>query len=99
MTRTTSLPTLIASIGTLAGLAALGAALIVSPGAASPLPTTVQAAKVAPATLVKAEAVARRAEVAKPATTPVAVDAASVDTSAEPRRTVRVVYVGPITGK
>jgi hypothetical protein len=94
MNRTSPLPTLFASVGALAGLAALGAALIVSPGAASPLPAKTQAAKGAPATSAKADAVDSRAETAKPAA-PVT----SAELSPEPRRAVRIVYVGPITGK
>jgi hypothetical protein len=99
MNRTSPLPTFLATTGALAGLAALGAALIVSPGAASPLPTTVQATKAAPATPAKADAVSSQAEASKPEASKPDVAPVVANATPEPKRTVRVVYVGPITGK
>jgi len=70
---------------------ALSAALLVGPGAASPVPTKAEATK------TTAEADRRPAAQAEASPAKASETVAAVP--AEPRRTVRVVYVGPITAQ
>ncbi len=94
--RSTPRPSLLATGAALAGLAALGAALLVGPSTASPLPTKAAASQASAETL-KGPAVVQGASSSARAAAPMSEVASQP--SSEAKRPVRVVYVGPITAK
>jgi hypothetical protein len=93
MHRSSSRSAVIASLSALAGLAALGATLLVGPGAASPLPAKAEAGKAPFKTT--AGALANQGVTSPTETARTTVE----NSSGQPRPAVRVVYVGPITAK